>query len=194
MSIKNAYIAGSEAKRLPKYFRCLRQCLINGEMKISSAELSSMLGITPSQVRADLNGFTGVGIQGYGYNVKQLYTEISKKLGVGDKMSAVIVVSSENDTDYLTKRLEGRGLTVSEVISSEQAEKKLKSSQADIAVITECENVSAITEVLKESSFKGVWNLTLCDIDLDIPVLNLPIGDIVMSLMYEIKNKEESGK
>lgn len=191
MSLKNAYINGSEAKRLPKYFRCLRQCLLNGEIKISSVAISKMIGTTPSQVRADLNEFSGTGLQGYGYNVKQLYTEISKKLGVGDNMSAVIVVGEEKDASYLIKRLEGRGLTVTEVVTTENAAERLRYSKADIAVITECDDISSLTEALKESSFKGVWNLTICDIDLDIPVLNLPIGDIVMTLMCEIKKGGE---
>ena len=40
------------------------------------------LHVTASQIRQDLNNFGGFGQQGYGYNVKYLYTEIGKILGL----------------------------------------------------------------------------------------------------------------
>ena len=95
MSRQNyGYLYGSAGKRYPRYFRCLRELLMNGVMKVSSAELADRLGLTPSQVRTDLNGFDGAGQQGYGYNVKLLYTEISRELGAGDGMTAVIIGGS----------------------------------------------------------------------------------------------------
>ena len=63
--MKTAYISAG-AKRLPRYFRTLRECLMNGEIKISSSVLAKKLDITPSQVRADLNRYSGAGLQGYG--------------------------------------------------------------------------------------------------------------------------------
>ena len=38
--------------------------------------------VTASQIRQDLNNFGGFGQQGYGYNVKYLYDEIGKILGI----------------------------------------------------------------------------------------------------------------
>ena len=38
--------------------------------------------VTASQIRQDLNNFGGFGQQGYGYNVKYLYKEIGKILGL----------------------------------------------------------------------------------------------------------------
>lgn len=197
MSIKSVYVAGTISKRLPRYFRCLRECLMNGEMKISSASLAQRLGITPSQVRADLNGFSGAGIQGYGYNVKILYTEISRELGVADGLTAVIVGKSTADNSYLTERFEGRGITVIDAISIDSDDmKKLERTDADIAVITDCNDFPLLVSTLSRSKVRGVWNMTQKDIELDIPVINLPVGDIIMGLMYEIrhKEKEENGK
>ena len=197
MSIKSVYVAGTTSKRLPRYFRCLRECLMNGEMKISSASLAQRLGITPSQVRADLNGFSGAGIQGYGYNVKILYTEISRELGVADGLTAVIVGKSTADNSYLTERFEGRGITVIDAISIDSGDmKKLERTDADIAVITDCNDFPLLVSTLSRSKVRGVWNMTQKDIELDIPVINLPVGDIIMGLMYEIrhKEKEENGK
>ena len=38
---------------------------------------------------------------------------------------------------------------------------------------------------------KVIWNMTQKDIELDIPVLNLPVGDIIMGLMCEIRHMEK---
>ena len=192
MSIKQAYIAGSNAKRLPRYFRCLRQCLMNGIMKISSASLAEMLDITPSQVRADLNGFSGAGQQGYGYSVKLLYTEISRELGVADGLTAVIVGKNSPDLTYFSERLEGRGITVTDHIGLDgDIFEKIKSSRVDIAVITDCPDTVLLIDALSQSEIRGVWNMTQSDIDLPMPVLNLPIGDIIMSLMCEVRRREK---
>ena len=192
MSIKQAYIAGSNAKRLPRYFRCLRQCLMNGIMKISSASLAEMLDITPSQVRADLNGFSGAGQQGYGYSVKLLYTEISRELGVADGLTAVIVGKDSPDLTYFSERLEGRGITVIEHIDLDgDPYSSLKASNADIAVIADCPDIQLLVNALSGSGIRGVWNMTQSDIDLPMPVLNLPIGDIIMSLMCEVRRREK---
>ena len=99
-------------QRYPRYFRVLRTLLVNGIMKVSSVELARHLNITPSTVRADLNRFSGVGQQGYGYNVKLLYTGISRELGAGDNMSAVIIGGDAAFAKRLAERFEGRGVTV----------------------------------------------------------------------------------
>ena len=83
------YIGGSAAKRLPRYFRCLRELLMNGVMRVSSAELAAALGITSSQVRSDLNSFGSIGQQGYGYPVKLLYTRYKIHRG-GNCLSDVV--------------------------------------------------------------------------------------------------------
>ena len=62
-------------KRLPRYFRYLREVIRQGKTRVSSAELSKMMNVTASQIRQDLNCFGGFGQQGYGYNVNFLYTK-----------------------------------------------------------------------------------------------------------------------
>ena len=69
-------------KRLPKYQRYLRELLNNDVDRISSKELSEKIGFTASQIRQDLNCFGDFGQQGYGYNVRDLYNEISSILGL----------------------------------------------------------------------------------------------------------------
>ena len=78
-------------KRLPRYHRFLGELLREGRLRISSAELSKIMGVTASQIRQDLNCFGGFGQQGYGYNIKYLYGKISELLGVNEGFRAVIV-------------------------------------------------------------------------------------------------------
>ena len=75
-------ISKAVIKRLPRYYRYLGEMLNNGVERISSGELSTKMQVTAAQSRQDLNNFGGFGQQGYGYNVKFLYDEIGKILGV----------------------------------------------------------------------------------------------------------------
>ena len=183
-------------QRYPRYFRVLRTLLVNGIMKVSSVELARHLPITPSTVRADLNRFSG------GYNVKLLYTGISRELGAGDNMSAVIIGGDAAFAKRLAERFEGRGVTVScffpdigegdgktESCPVTEISRYLSEAPADIAVIVSLpEGMSADT--LVSLGIKGIWNMTQNDIIAPVPVINLPVGDIIMNLCYEIRRKE----
>ena len=84
-------VSSAVIKRLPRYHRCLGELLRAGKLRISSAELSSIIDVTASQIRQDLNCFGGFGQQGYGYNIKFLYNKISELLGVNESYNAVII-------------------------------------------------------------------------------------------------------
>ena len=88
-------ISKAVIKRLPRYYRYLGELMESGVERISSNELSSKMKVTASQIRQDLNNFGGFGQQGYGYNVKHLYTEIGKILGL-DKNHNVIILGAGN--------------------------------------------------------------------------------------------------
>lgn len=208
MSRQNyGFIYGSAGKRYPRYFRCLRELLMNGIMKISSAELAERLGLTPSQVRADLNGFGGAGQQGYGYHVKTLYTEISRELGAGDRMTAVILGGEPSTVSYLAERFEGRGVTAVAHVTSVSGEGSvpkvlpseltayLEKETVDLAVVVE--NVTGeapLAPLLVSHGIRGIWNMTQQDMEAEIPVLNLPVGDIMMSLCCDVRHaKDEKG-
>lgn len=85
-------ISEAVIRRLPRYFRYLRELLERGILRISSAELARMMHVTASQIRQDLNCFGGFGQQGYGYNVENLYGQICELLGVNEDFRAVIKI------------------------------------------------------------------------------------------------------
>lgn len=74
-------ISRAVISRLPRYYRYLGDLLEEGVERISSSDLSKTMHVTASQIRQDLNNFGGFGQQGYGYNVKYLYTRSGRSSG-----------------------------------------------------------------------------------------------------------------
>ena len=91
MSKSDRDISMAVIRRLPKYHRYLKDLIDKEIYRISSKELSEIIGFTASQIRQDLNNFGGFGQQGYGYNVEELYEEIGKILGLDHEYSAVVI-------------------------------------------------------------------------------------------------------
>ena len=56
-------VSGAVIRRLPRYHRFLSDLLRDGTLRISSAQLSKLMGLTASQIRQDLNCFGGFGQQ-----------------------------------------------------------------------------------------------------------------------------------
>ena len=69
-------ISKAVIKRLPRYYRYLGELMEENVERISSNDLSKKMHVTASQIRQDLNNFGGFGQQGYGYNVRYLYTGV----------------------------------------------------------------------------------------------------------------------
>ena len=78
-------------RRLPRYYRYLRELIRQGKTRTSSSDLSRIMRVTASQIRQDLNYFGGFGQQGYGYNVNYLYAKICELLGVGEGYRAIVL-------------------------------------------------------------------------------------------------------
>ena len=78
-------------RRLPKYHRCLNDMLERGIHRISSKDLSDVIGFSASQIRQDFNNFGAFGQQGYGYNVEELFFEISEIIGLSKQYHMVII-------------------------------------------------------------------------------------------------------
>ena len=84
-------ISQAVIRRMPRYYRHLGELLDDGVERISSNELSARMRVTASQIRQDLNNFGGFGQQGYGYNVKYLYDEIGKILGINQQHNIIVI-------------------------------------------------------------------------------------------------------
>ena len=211
----NDYSAVSPAviKRLPRYFRYLRELLHHDILRISSSELSEMMNVTASQIRQDLNCFGGFGQQGYGYNVKYLYGKISDILGVSSNFNAVIIgagnlghaIAGSNMFEHRNMNLIGIFDVAPAIIGKKIADYRVmdmaelpafaKKRPIDIAILTVPKEFAQETaQIIANIGIKGLWNFTSTELDLKvhgIMVENVHMGDSLMRLMYEINNNEQ---
>ena len=205
-------ISNAVIKRLPRYRRYLNELAKKGVDKVSSRELSELMGYTASQIRQDLNTFGGFGQQGYGYNVEALHQEISIILGLDKQYKMVIVGAGNlgqaiaNYTSYykagfvvdalfeVNPKLIGLKINDVDVLDYENLVDYVEKNQIDIGMI--CTTKEAAQEVADKLSFagvRGIWNFA--PVDLEVPELmaieNVHLSDGLHSLAYHInKNKK----
>ncbi|NLO84208.1 MAG: redox-sensing transcriptional repressor Rex [Clostridiales bacterium] len=89
------YVSEAVIKRLPAYYRHLKELETEGVKQISSKGLGERMQLTASQIRQDINCFGGFGRQGYGYSVAGLREHIGRILGV-DHTHAMIIIGGGN--------------------------------------------------------------------------------------------------
>ena len=204
-------ISKAVIKRLPRYYRYLGELLNNGIERISSGELSNKMQVTASQIRQDLNNFGGFGQQGYGYNVKYLYDEIGKILGV-DQTHPMIIIGGGNfghalanydfeKNGFVTKaifdvlpELGGTCIRGIPVLMMEQLEDFLAREPIEIAVLTLPKSrVAEVAQRLTRCGIRALWNFAHLDLDVpeDVVVENVHLVDSLMQLSYRISHSEE---
>ena len=205
-------ISRAVISRLPRYYRYLGDLLEAGVERISSSDLSKKMHVTASQIRQDLNNFGGFGQQGYGYNVKYLYTEIGKILGL-DRCHNFIIIGAgnlgqalANYASFLTGRLslislfdvnprvDGvtiRGLPVRMV---DELEDFLKNNDIEIAALTLPKSKAIeVADILVDNGVKGIWNFAHTDLSLpkDVVVENVHLSDTLMKLSYNLCQQDK---
>lgn len=200
-------ISKAVIKRLPRYYRYLGELLEDNVERISSNDLSKKMRVTASQIRQDLNNFGGFGQQGYGYNVKYLYTEIGKILGL-DIVHPMIIVGAGNLGQALAnyvefeKRgfklvgifdvnpvLEGIAVRGIEIQMISDIPFFMKENNIEIAILTLPKNKARdMAEILIENGIKAIWNFAHIDLDTpdDVIVENVHLSESLMTLSYNL--------
>ena len=84
-------VSDAVVRRLPMYYRHLRELEKAGVVRISSQELGERMNLTASQIRQDINCFGGFGQQGYGYHVANLKERIGEILGLNHEYHVIII-------------------------------------------------------------------------------------------------------
>lgn len=202
-------ISKAVVKRLPRYYRYLGDLLEEKVERISSNELSRQMNVTASQIRQDLNNFGGFGQQGYGYNVKYLYTEIGKILGL-DKTYNMIIIGAGNLGQALANyvKFEKRGFRIIgifdvnprlsgvtvrgiPIMMTDELESFLQTNKIDIAALTlPRSGALAVAQTLADNGVRGIWNFARVDLDLpeDIVVENVHLSESIMELSYRLNH------
>ena len=206
-------ISQAVIRRMPRYYRYLGELLEDGVERISSNDLSKRMNVTASQIRQDLNNFGGFGQQGYGYNVKFLYEEIGKILGLNQKHNIIVICAGNlgqalaNYVKFeklgfvitalfdVNPALEGVTVRGIKIHMLDELEDYCKNHVVDIAALTmPKEKADAIANRLVNLGIQAIWNFAHVDLDLidkDVVVENVHLSDSLMQLSYNIvKNKQ----
>ncbi len=206
--VERSRVSPAVIKRLPRYYRYLRELLQNDILRISSGELSKMMHVTASQIRQDLNCFGGFGQQGYGYNVKYLYGKIGEILGVNENYTAIIIGAGNLGSALAASPIfERRGVRLTALFdnnpavvgknisgyvvkSTDELEAYVAENHVNIAVLTLTKNaVRETAERLADLGIKGLWNFASTELDLEnrgVVVQNVHMGDSLMTLCYQL--------
>lgn len=208
----NRGISQAVIRRLPRYYRYLGELLENGVERISSNDLSKRMKVTASQIRQDLNNFGGFGQQGYGYNVKYLYTEIGKILGLEEDHKIIIIgagnlgqalanyASFEKRGFILTgifdvnPRLEGVAIRGVPIRMMDELKSFVQKNDVEIAVLTiPKEKAIEVANMLVENGVRAIWNFAHTDLNMpdNIIVENVHLSESLMQLSYNISRYNE---
>lgn len=210
-----AKVSNAIIRRLPRYRRYLGHLQNKGIKKVSSNELSELIGYTASQIRQDFNTFGEFGQQGYGYSVDYLYKEINKILGLDREYKTVIVGVGhlgQAITNYnyyykigfniiglfdIKEDVIGTKINDVEVMHFDKLEEFCKEQNVDIGIIcVNREGAQGVADKMVAGGVKGIWNFA--PIDLEIPktvaLESVHLSDSLHALSFMIKSMDaESG-
>ena len=207
-------VSASVIRRLPRYYRFLRELADAGVERISSGDLARRMGLTASQIRQDLNCFGGFGQQGYGYNVRSLHEEVGRILGLGKHRKAILIGAGNlgraiaQHMDFTSRGFELVGIfdASPELIGRQIAGVPVQNIQALYDFCSRKAPTVAILCIPKEAAMKlsrelvgmgirGFWNFSHYDLALDykgIVVENVHLGDSLSILCYHLGEMERS--
>ena len=205
-------ISKAVISRLPRYYRYLGELMEDGVERISSNELCQRMRVTASQIRQDLNNFGGFGQQGYGYNVKYLYTEIAKILGI-DRQHNVIIIGAGNLGQAIANysSFEKRGFVIKgmfdinprliglvvrgiEIRGVDDLETFIVENEVQIAALTIPKTKAPeIADRVIRAGVKGIWNFAHVDLNVpdDVVVENVHLSESLMRLCYRVCSMQD---
>ena len=208
---KDKQISKAVIKRLPRYRRYLRELQKKGVEKISSKDLSNLIGYTASQIRQDLNNFGGFGQQGYGYSVDYLYEEIENILGL-NKVYKIVIVGygrlgqamanyiSNNEKNFriagifdVKQSIQDVEFQDAVVLTCGSLANFVEKEDVDIAVMcVPPEKAQLVADTVAGAGVKGIWNFTAVDLELPehIAVENVHMSDSLHALAYYMQDVE----
>lgn len=208
----SGYVSDAVIRRLPGYYRHLRELEAAGITQISSQELGCRMQLTPSQIRQDINCFGGFGRQGYGYHVGELKDHIGEILGLNRQHQLIILGAGSIGTavaHYPTFSREGfRTLAMFDVAADKigtrmndvpvvdmaTLEDFLQANPVDIAVLAlPASAAQESIDRLYAGGVRAVWNFAPTDLTHpdDMIVVNVHLSDSLQILSYRIAHRED---
>ncbi|HLU22070.1 MAG TPA: redox-sensing transcriptional repressor Rex [Bacillaceae bacterium] len=209
MSEETMKIPQATAKRLPLYYRFIKNLHASGKQRVSSAELSEAVKVDSATIRRDFSYFGALGKKGYGYNVNYLLSFFSKTLdqdeitkvaliGVGNLGTAFLNYNFlKNNSTKIAMAFEvdpskiGTNIGDVPVYDMKELEKRLNEEEISAVILTVPVNAAQqITDRLKDTEVKGILNFTPARLSVppSVRVHHIDLAVELQSLIYFLKN------
>ena len=206
---KNERVPDAVARRLPGYYRNLRELETEGVTRISSGALGERMGLTASQIRQDINCFGGFGQHGYGYHVPRLKCLIGQILGI-DSPHRMVIAGAGNIgmavAHYASFRKEG--FTVEAMFDANPAAVDPAASppvlpvsalagflaehpQDIVVVATPARSAQDIVDAAAAARVPAVWNFAPANLTAPdwMEVANVHLSDSLMGLSFRMHER-----
>ncbi|OIU72701.1 redox-sensing transcriptional repressor Rex [Rossellomorea aquimaris] len=205
-------IPQATAKRLPLYYRFIKNLYSSGKQRVSSKELSEAVKVDSATIRRDFSYFGALGKKGYGYNVNYLLSFFRKTLDQ-DALTKVVLIGVGNlGTAFLNYNFIKNNNTKIEmafevdeskvgtqvgdvpVFHLDDLEEKLEDQNIEVAILTvPASSAQNITDRLVSSKVKGILNFTPARLTVPdhIRIHHIDLAVELQSLVYFLKHYSE---
>ncbi|MGM7703790.1 redox-sensing transcriptional repressor Rex [Pseudalkalibacillus sp. Hm43] len=208
MSVDDQKIPQATAKRLPLYYRFLKNLSSSGKLRVSSSELSEAVKVDSATIRRDFSYFGALGKKGYGYNVNYLLTFFRKTLdqdevtkvmliGVGNLGTALLnynFLKNDNTRIELAFDVDESkvGTTISGVPIHHLGDlKKHVTKDMSVAILTvPAQTAQTVADELVEIGVNGILNFTPARLNVpdNVRIHHIDLAVELQSLIYFLKN------
>lgn len=194
--------------RLSIYLRCLARLHENGIGTVSSEALAKAAGVKPTQLRKDLAYFGTFGTRGLGYDVAELFKQISEELGTSRLQPVILVGVGNLGLALLSYRgFEKEGFEIVAAFDAEPKRKRDKEIKQPIFAMEELPEfverhgvkmaivtvpvavVQTVTNALVHSGITGILNFApiVLAVPEDVMVNNVNLAIELENLSYFIR-------
>ncbi|MCM3705354.1 MULTISPECIES: redox-sensing transcriptional repressor Rex [Cytobacillus] len=205
-------IPQATAKRLPLYYRFLKNLHSSGKQRVSSAELSEAVKVDSATIRRDFSYFGALGKKGYGYNVNYLLGFFRKTLDQDELTKVALVGVGNLGTAFLNYNFLKNNNTKIEVAFDvdeskvgtkigdvpvhhmDDLEEVIVKNNIQVAILTvPAPPAQAITDRMVNAKIKGILNFTPARLTLpsSIRIHHIDLAVELQSLVYFLKNYPE---
>ncbi|MGP4082614.1 redox-sensing transcriptional repressor Rex [Pseudalkalibacillus sp. R45] len=208
MSVEDQKIPQATAKRLPLYYRFLKNLSSSGKLRVSSSELSEAVKVDSATIRRDFSYFGALGKKGYGYNVNYLLTFFRKTLdqdevtkvmliGVGNLGTALLHYNFlKNDNTRIELAFDVDEKKVDTDISGVPIHhlddlKNFADADVSVAILTvPANNAQSVADQLVGIGVKGILNFTPARLTVPehVRIHHIDLAVELQSLIYFLKH------
>ena len=209
MNMDHSKIPQATAKRLPLYYRFLKNLHASGKQRVSSAELSDAVKVDSATIRRDFSYFGALGKKGYGYNVNYLLSFFRKTLdqdettnvtliGVGNLGTAFLHYNfiKNNNTKIamafdINEEKIGTEVGGVPVYDLNKLEEHMTDDDIPVAILTvPAQAAQSITDRLVALGIKGILNFTPARLNVPehIRIHHIDLAVELQSLVYFMKH------